>query len=115
MAGSQGRRKGWGSLVPRDNRQDTDRLKPAAVDGIVRICSNLPPLSGSGSHTDGIFLCRYEKPMQITHDLEISVYFSVDGEDAAGKPLRVGGPGELRAMRITRSIPVPSVGVAENN
>ena len=47
--------------------------------------------------------------MQVSHELEVYVYFSVDGEDAAGKPLRVGGPGELRVMRITRSIAVPSV------
>ena len=51
-------------------------------------------------------------PLQATHQLEIDVYFSIQGETAAGKPVYGGGTGELRVMRLKRDIVVPSVGPA---
>ena len=48
-------------------------------------------------------------PLRVSHQLEITVYFSVYGQDARGASLQSNGPGELRMLRVTRNIVVPPV------
>jgi hypothetical protein len=46
-------------------------------------------------------------PIRVTHEFQLQVFYSVDGESVAGRPIK--GPGELRMMAVKMPITLPSV------
>ena len=48
-------------------------------------------------------------PLRVSHELGFDLFYSVYGEDDKGSKLRKAGPGELRVMRVARSVVLPSV------
>ena len=52
---------------------------------------------------------RIRSVLRLDHFLEVVVFFAINGQTAAGDRLPNGGPGELRAMRISRRIVIPAV------
>jgi hypothetical protein len=47
--------------------------------------------------------------MTVSHYLLAEVYFSIWGEDAAGRQLPRGGPGAMRVIKIRRPLVLPHV------
>lgn len=48
-------------------------------------------------------------PIRVTHYFSLYIYFSIQGEDLQGQPLKQDGPGELRLLIIKTPVIVPSV------
>lgn len=53
--------------------------------------------------------CRIITPIQIQHAICVEISYSVYGQYADGKAMRPRGSGELRQLRITQGIILPSV------
>lgn len=48
-------------------------------------------------------------PIRVTHEFSLQIYFSIWGEDAAGKPLPKPGPGQLRKAILSQGVLITSV------
>lgn len=46
-------------------------------------------------------------PIRVNHEMLLQVFYSVDGETVAGRP--IDGPGELRMMNVKMPVIIPSV------
>lgn len=48
-------------------------------------------------------------PIRVSHEFSLQIYFSIWGEDAAGKPLPKSGPGQLRKAILSQGVLITSV------
>jgi hypothetical protein len=60
-------------------------------------------------HMRGTTLPGINTPINIKHEFRMQVFYSIWGEDAQGRPLPAGGPGEPRMATMTQPVMVAGV------
>lgn len=82
--------------------EDAERQHSTAID-----FARVSTFYLRGSHCS--LPSRLKTPITVSHTFSTEVYFSILGEDAAGRPMGRPVAGGLRALKLTKAIILPGV------